>query len=255
MKMLGVYFSGAGNSKHCVETFVKQYDETCTAISIEAEGVPAAISVADMIVLGYPVYFSNAPKIMQDFILQNKACFAGKKVFVIATMGLCSGDGAGCAARLLKKCGAEIAGGLHLRMPDSIGDEKVLDKTPEEKRTLVRRAEDKIASSAQKLKQGNATKEGLSFLCRMGGLMMQRLWFYTKTASYKSKPDIHKEKCVGCGICEKLCPMKNLMIEDGKAVSRNRCTLCYRCFSHCPAKALTILGRKVYKQHLFENLQ
>ena len=47
-------------------------------------------------------------------------------------MGLFSGDGAGILGRLLQQYGAEIIGGLHLRMPDSIGDEKVL-KRPLEK--------------------------------------------------------------------------------------------------------------------------
>ena len=51
---------------------------------------------------------------------------------MIATMGLFSGDGAGVLARLLKKYGAKITGGLHLKMPDSIADEKVL-KRPLEK--------------------------------------------------------------------------------------------------------------------------
>jgi ferredoxin len=46
--------------------------------------------------------------------------------------------------------------------------------------------------------------------------------------------------------------MNNITIADNKAVSGNQCTLCYRCFSHCPTKALTILGKEVYEQCLFE---
>lgn len=42
-------------------------------------------------------------------------------------MGLFSGDGAGILGRLLQQYGAEIIGGLHLRMPDSIGDEKSVE--------------------------------------------------------------------------------------------------------------------------------
>ncbi len=80
----------------------------------------------------------------------------------------------------------------------------------------------------------------------------QRLWFYGKTRTYKKKPDINAEKCIGCGLCVKLCPMKNLSIKNNKAVSTDRCTLCYRCFSHCPTQALTILGKKVYEQCLAE---
>lgn len=41
-------------------------------------------------------------------------------------MGAFSGDGAGCTARLLKKYGAIILGGLHIKMPDSVCDSKLL---------------------------------------------------------------------------------------------------------------------------------
>ena len=44
------------------------------------------------------------------------------------TMGAFSGDGAGCTARLLKKYGAHILGGLHVKMPDSVCDSKLLTK-------------------------------------------------------------------------------------------------------------------------------
>ena len=113
--ILGVYFSGTGNTKHCVETFVKQYDAVNRSVSIEESTVLEQIAAQDLHVIGYPVYCSNTQKIMQDFINENGICFKGKQMFIIATMGLWSGDGAGCAARLLKKHGATILGGLHLK--------------------------------------------------------------------------------------------------------------------------------------------
>ena len=206
------------------------------------------ISRHEIIVFGYPVYFSNAPKIVQDFVQNNGTHFSAKKIFIIATMGLFSGDGTGCTARLFQKYGAAIIGGLHLKMPDSIGDEKVLKRTAEKNRSLIAEADRKIEAAVQKLKDHNAPREGLGFLYHMAGLFGQRLWFYGKSTSYKKKPDIDTAKCIGCGKCVDLCPMKNLSIENGKAVSSNQCTLCYRCFSRCPAKAITILGKQVYAQ-------
>jgi Pyruvate/2-oxoacid:ferredoxin oxidoreductase delta subunit/flavodoxin len=252
--MIGLYFSGTGNTKHCVERFVKLYDNKGGSVSIESPDALSLAAAHDMIVLGYPVYYSNTPKIMRDFLIENGAGFAQKQVFIIATMGLWSGDGAGCAARLLRKQGAAVMGGLHLKMPDCIGDVKLLKKTPEANRRIISAAEEKIASAVKRLKAGVPPKNGLGSLYQAAGLLGQRLWFYGQTAEYKKKPDVDKDKCTGCGVCVKLCPMKNLAVKDGKAVSSGRCTLCYRCFSHCPQKALTILGKHVYEQCLFERI-
>lgn len=253
--MLGVYFSGTGNTKHCVETFVKEYDKNGIALSIESPNVIEEIAIYDTIVFGYPIYFSNLPKIVRDFIDNNKDCFCNKKLYIIATMGLYSGDGAGCSARLFRKYSATILGGLHLKMPDCIGDEKLLKKSLEENRELILQAENKISNAVSRLQEGNPHKEGLGFLYHVAGLFGQRLWFYGKATSYKQKPNIDVEKCIGCGRCTAICPMKNISIEEGKAISHNQCTLCYRCFSQCPTKALTILGKQVHEQCLFEKYQ
>lgn len=81
----------------------------------------------EILVFAYPVQYITVPKILRDFIIENKELWERKKVFVIATMGLFSGDGAGILGRLLQKYGAEILGGLHLKMPDSIGDKKSVE--------------------------------------------------------------------------------------------------------------------------------
>jgi len=253
--MIGVHFSGTGNTKHCVEEFVKHFDGENTVISIEAPNVTEILDKHELIILGYPIYYSNTPKIVRDFIAKNKNLFKRKKLFIIATMGLFSGDGAGCSARLLRKCGAEIVGGLHIKMPDCPGDVKALKKSLAANKEIIKKADVKIKLSADKLKSGNPTQDGLNMFYHIAGLFGQRLWFYGKTTTYKNKPNVDTGKCIGCGRCADLCPMRNINIIDNKAVSGNKCTMCYRCFSHCPAKALTIQGKEVYEQCLFENYQ
>lgn len=251
--MVGVYFSGTGNTRYCIEKFVHGLDPDAACIGIEHLSAVQAMAQSDFIVLAYPIYFSNLPKIMRDFLENNRGVFSGKKVFILATMGLFSGDGTGCAARLLKKYGAEIVGGLHLKMPDCIGDEKLLKKTKEENRALVKQAEEKIKKAAQAFKSGQAPREGLSFLYHMAGLFGQRLWFSHKTKQYSDKLKISAEKCVGCGVCAKLCPMGNLSVEHQMAVHHSRCTMCYRCISHCPNQAITLLGDTLHEQCRIEN--
>ena len=193
------------------------------------------------------------PKILRDFINENKNEFKNKKIFILSTMGLFSGDGAGCGARLLKKYDAKIIGGLHLKMPDCIGDEKVLKKPLEKNKKIVLNAEDKIKKAVENLIEKNPPKDGLSIFHQIAGLFGQRLWFYNKSQKYFDKPKIDNNLCIACGKCVEICPMDNISISPEKVSGNNKCTLCYRCFSNCPKKAITILGNKVYEQCLIEN--
>lgn len=251
--MIGVYFSGTGNTKYCIEKLCKCLDATAEVFSIEDESVLNAIKQADKIVFAYPIYYSYLPKIVYDFIVNNAEIWQGKSILILATMGLFSGDGAGCSARLFKKYGAEILGGLHLKMPDCIGDVKALKKSLEDNRRLVKNADDKINAVAERIKLRKYPKDGLSFAHRMAGLFGQRLYFRRKTKKYSRKIKVDASKCVACGRCSALCPMQNIAIQNKSVAFNNQCTMCYRCFANCPTKAITIIGKRVHEQCKFEN--
>ncbi len=250
--MLGVYFSGTGNSRYAVELFLKKYGVCAEACSINDKNIVRYIKANDELVFGYSVQFSNIPKMLRDFIDQNKHLWNGKKIFVIATMGLFSGDGAGILARRLRKHGAQITGGLHLKMPDSIADEKALKRSLEKNKELVMEAGKKIDAAVYAMKNGKVPQEGMGFLYHLAGLFGQRLYFYNKTKQYTDKVKIDTDKCVGCGKCVKLCMMNNLNIENGVAKAGDRCTMCYCCINICPKQAITLLGKNVVWQGTVE---
>jgi len=247
--MIGVYFSGTGNTRFCVDRFLKEYGYSQSLCSIEEDETLEKIKKDNAIVIGYPVQYSSIPKILRDYIVDNRHIWNGKNIFIIATMGLFSGDGAGILARLLKNYGAIIVGGLHLKMPDSIGDVKALKRSFEENKKLVIKAEEKICRSVNDLKNGKLPHEGLGIIYHLAGLFGQRLYFFGKTRKYTDKLKINSQACMGCGLCEKLCPMNNITLADGIAVSGDKCTMCYRCISKCPKQAITLLGKKVIEQN------
>ena len=249
--MIGIYLSGTGNTKHCVEKLVYLIDDTAKCVPLEYPQIVRILEKQETIILGYPTQFSNAPFMVRDFIKKNDSLWKGKKVFCINTMGLFSGDGAGCAARILKKYGAKILGGLQIKMPDSVCDNKLLKKDIEENRQIVKNADRRIEQVAEQIRRGKYPQEGLSFIAHIKGLLGQRLWFYHKTRGYTDKLKI-SYACIGCGLCSKECPMENIQMKDEKAVSGNRCTMCYRCISLCPQKAITLLGDQVMEQCRYE---
>ena len=249
--MNAVYLSGTGNTKHIVTLLLSELGGNGIIAPIESEDAMKALEDEE-IILAYPTQFSNIPYLVRDFINSHASSWKSKKIFLITTMGLFAGDGTGCAARLLRKYGAEITGGLQIVMPDSIGDCKALKKSKEQNIAIIEKADKRVVEAAKQMREGNYPKEGLSFAAHLAGLFGQRLWFYNKTTGYVDKVKIDPAKCIGCGICAMNCPTQNIKIENGKALASSKCTMCYRCIDHCPKQAMTLLGKRLYEQPTFE---
>ena len=249
--MRAIYLSGTGNTKHIVELLISELGESDRGVAIESEQAAEALKDEE-ILLAYPSQYSNIPYMVREYIEKNALAWKGKKVFLLTTMGLFAGDGTGCAARLLKKYGAEITGGLQIVMPDSIVDCKALKKSKEQNKAIIEKADKRIIEAAKQMRAGKYPKEGLSFAAHMAGLFGQRLWFYNKTTGYKDNVKIDPSKCIGCGICANNCPTQNIKIVDGKAAASSKCTMCYRCINHCPKQAMTLLGKTLYEQPTFD---
>lgn len=60
--MVGIYFSGTGNSRYAAEMFCNEYDEAAIAFSIEDDKVIDAVKNDEMPVFAYPVNIVRCPK-------------------------------------------------------------------------------------------------------------------------------------------------------------------------------------------------
>lgn len=243
--MIFLYFSGTGNTKFCVEYFAGKIGESKNIYSIEQPEALETVQAEEEIIFGYPVYYSNLPKIVSDFINSHAELWKNKKIIIICTMGAFSGDGAGVAGRLFKRYGASVIGGLHLKMPDCILDVKALKKSNEDNLRIVEKTKQKLDKAAAAYKNNKMPKEGIGILYHIAGLFGQRLYFYNKTRKYSDKLKIDESKCILCGKCISLCPMHNIMSEKSKIMAYGKCTMCYRCINNCPKQAITLIGRKV----------
>ena len=44
--------------------------------------------------------------------------------------------------------------------------------------------------------------------------------------------------CIGCGKCEKLCPLNNITLQNARPVWGTNCTQCMACICYCPTRAI-----------------
>jgi len=57
---------------------------------------------------------------------------------------------------------------------------------------------------------------------------------------YEFSPRRYKltELCSGCGICKKMCPIKNIELINNKPIWKSSCTYCLACFHWCSKEAI-----------------
>jgi ferredoxin len=53
---------------------------------------------------------------------------------------------------------------------------------------------------------------------------------------------LNREECIGCGICEIVCPHGVFKLKDKKAdvIDKNGCMECGACAKNCPSKAISV---------------
>lgn len=80
------------------------------------------------------------------------------------------------------------------------------------------------------------------------GCPLRCLWCHNPE-SYIKRPQLsyEQDKCVGCGLCAKVCPHGCHKIDDlslrGHLIDRSRCQACGLCADVCPAGALKMTGK------------
>ena len=84
--MVGVYFSGTGNTKYCVSKFLEYYNDKKEndLYSIEDKNCITKIKESNDIVFAYPIYYSDIPIIVKDFLNNNKEIFKNKNIRITA---------------------------------------------------------------------------------------------------------------------------------------------------------------------------
>ena len=75
--------------------------------------------------------------------------------------------------------------------------------------------------------------DGTSLYRKIKGAVMEKL--------LAQRPQVESAKCVGCGVCGKICPAKAIAMKGGRPhIDRKKCIRCFCCQEFCPESAMKV---------------
>jgi flavodoxin/ferredoxin len=250
------YFSGTGNTWWAAQRLAEELEKykfqtsTHSIEQVSQEKANDLIGQADLVGLGYPIYGSDAPLIMQDFISalpQNKQ---PKPMLVFVTQAAWSGNGAYFIRPLVEAKGYRIDWAVHFNMPNNISLDLgfFLNAILGLFRAKPANALKRIKELACRVVENQPWIMGRSPFFSLGWI--QRIPFRRGIHQWQSNAyQVDDGKCNACGRCERICPVGNITLIDGLPQFDDRCNLCLRCFNFCPQLAILAFNKPFNAAH------
>lgn len=186
----------------------------------------------DTIGIVCPVFGHEVPAMVRDFM--QRASFKTEYFYMILTYGNRHGGAAELADKLAYSLGITAAYINTIIMVDNFLPAFDMD----EQRGLDKQVEKQIAEIKADIQNRKYAVQAVTDADRAAHQEYLSRSEKDTTERFKGLYEI-TEKCVGCGICTKVCPAGCFYIENGKAVqNEDGCQVCMACVHHCPHKAI-----------------
>jgi ferredoxin len=257
MKVFFLYFSGTGNTDYIAHYLARGILRNLSHSSIEIdfrsiEWQPAeSVIDFDLLVVGFPVYAGDSPKLVQDYLVRLPSGKA-RGVYIFCTKGAFAANSVRHNLQRLAANGYIPLGGGSVLMPgtdglsmvskNSLMAHKALEKDFDHLKDADRLV-DEIASISSELQDGCPVETlRQSLPSRSGPSFLDRIWtfLYTITENYARSRLDADEQCTGCGICSQICPLGSIEMFNGHPRFADNCALCMRCIHACPQEAIQI---------------
>lgn len=248
MKTNLYYFTGTGNSLKVARDLSERLEDSKLISIAKVWQKVNLTSTSEKMGVIFPLYYYGLPKIIFDFMNKinlNKTNY----IFVVITMG---GEWEGASLlqleKILRTKSKTLNAGFLVSMPNNFIFD--LDILPEDQeKELLEKSISQIEKIAESIKK-NVQNTEIDITRKKGTSSERTNLIFHKQVYESDKHFLADEKCNNCGICEKVCPVNNIILVEGKPQWQHKCQQCLACINFCPEEAIQYgkrtLGRGRY---------
>ncbi len=230
-----LYFSGTGNSRYAAQIFASELkDGLVNAGIFIREHRKARFESESPWVFVCPTYAWRLPHIFADFILDGS--FSGSRdAYFVMTCGSEIGNAEAGIRKLCDKKKFTCKGVLQVIMPENY---IAMFPVPgmEESARIIAAARPVISSGVEFIRSGAYfPKKNAAISDKIKSGPINPLFYKLFVTA---RPFYVTDACTGCGRCERVCPLNNIKITNGKPTWHRQCTHCMACICGCPNEAI-----------------
>ena len=244
------YFSGTGNTLFVARDIAEGLGASLIPIASLVDASDMSVD-SEVVGIVHPVYYGELPVIVREFTekLNN---LEGKYIFAVCTFGGSAGDSLRSLRKIIRSRGGELSATYGVHMPQN-----AFYKFWEKHEPLYRNWRKKKLNIV--ISNVEVRKTGDFFTNIIFDIIFKGIQAYVRPKYKQSfiklsgaSPDLSVEElirlndtsfsitgeCTGCGTCAKVCPVKNIVLVEGKPTWQHRCENCIACYNFCPEKAI-----------------
>ena len=233
------YFSATGNSKYAAERIASAAGDRTVFLrdAVRGRSYRYDVSREERIGFVFPVYFWGLPSILRFFVEKLELTgYRDQYIYAVMTCGGSTGGAADQLTGLLEKKGLSLSAQFGIPMVDNyVPMFKVVG--PEEAEARLDAAEEYIDEAARAIRA-----QGLGAYNRCRGTAsgaMTAVLYPLYAHGRSTKPFVVTDHCIGCGLCQEICPCGAILISGGRpAWIKPQCVRCLGCLHRCPAQAI-----------------
>lgn len=231
MKKVIYYFSGTGNSMRAASRIAAAFTDT-DIISMRCDPSAVPATEADVIGFVFPTYHWTMPEAAIQFV-QKLQINPDAYLFAVSTPGFIVGHSFEVLNELLKEKGASLSYGKTLY---SVANLVVVYPPMPFPKLRVPKAEKKLVSICREIAERKTRPYPKAFL-------LTKILYPHVMPKYRSvlheadRGFVISDQCISCGTCAKVCPCRNIVMENGKPTFKHQCNFCMACVAYCPKGA------------------
>ena len=232
------YFSGTGNSRWVAVRLAEGLDDSLVSLTdtLHRPGV-VALRRDEAVGFVFPVYSWGPPPLVLE--LMRRVSFSSDPAYLyfVCTCGDDTGKTADVFSAAAAGRGWRCEAGYSVIMPNTYVCLPGFDVDAQEVAHRKRQAAiDRVGEIVARIRE-----QRKGFDCHEGAFP----WWKT----YVIRPFFHRflmspkrfrvtEACIGCGLCERECPLHNISLTDCRPHWGADCAMCLSCYHHCPQHAV-----------------